>query len=248
MDDLGMAEYAHNWKTLLCDRLYFNAVWRYYAIISVKSYNHTLVMTARAGRNLSFLWLINQRGYFVRHKFPLRPHSVAVMNKLLRGIMHPKTRIIFLIITSLLLPNFSVADDTPLGMKETISKLELEIKNIKDQLAILESNVSQTENAVNKLNSARFKSDKSANIWLGSFNLPVGSIIPWIPNNHVPEIELDKETNLPKGFLACNGPHRIDNLKTKFDERKIPNLSAGSLFNGKEREEIIMIIKVDAKN
>ncbi len=83
----------------------------------------------------------------------------------------------------------------------------------------------------------------SVNSWMGGFNIPVGSIIPWMPGTQLPNEELDNETNLPRGFLACNGPHDVDNPKTEFDERKIPNLSAGSLFAGKEGDRLIMIIK-----
>ena len=119
---------------------------------------------------------------------------------------------------------------------------------LKQQLAVLMTQVSQTENAAQRLSDQQPRPDRSANVWMGGFNIPVGSIIPWRPGNQPPEIEIDKETNLPRGFLACNGPHEVDNPKTKFDERKIPHLSAGGLLAGKGGDRLIMIIKVDGKD
>ncbi|MBA4367648.1 MAG: hypothetical protein C0403_08415 [Desulfobacterium sp.] len=89
------------------------------------------------------------------------------------------------------------------------------------------------------------KVDSSTNLWIGTFNVPTGSIIAWVPNYENSQIELDKEKNLPKNFLVCDGPHKIDNPETKFNERKIPKLIADNVFQGVKNSSIIFIIKVD---
>lgn len=85
---------------------------------------------------------------------------------------------------------------------------------------------------------------KSANIVIGKFDLPVGSIILWIPSN---SNHSQKEGNidLPKDFLLCDGPHENDDPKTIFDERMIPRLDAQHIVNDINNVPAMLIIKVN---
>lgn len=85
---------------------------------------------------------------------------------------------------------------------------------------------------------------KSANIVIGKFDVPVGSIILWIPSNsHHSQKEGD--IDLPKDFLLCDGPHENDDPKTIFDERMIPRLEAEQVVKGINNIPALFIIKVN---
>jgi len=144
----------------------------------------------------------------------------------------------------LLIPNLSSCDKTNVGTGATINELKTEVDNLREQLPVFMAKVSRTESAVQRLSDLKSQPDSSVNLRIGALNLPVGSIIPWMPNDKLTLEEMNLGTRLPLGFLACNGPHDIDNPDTEFDERKIPHLSAESLFTGKGSDRLIMIIKV----
>ena len=110
-------------------------------------------------------------------------------------------------------------------------------------LIIFQGNLVSGENNTPQETSPKLT--KSANIWVGTFNVPIGSIIAWVPNYENSQIELDKEKKLPKNFLICDGPHKTDNPDTKFDERKIPKINAENIFRGVNSGQILFIIKVD---
>lgn len=151
----------------------------------------------------------------------------------------------YLLVTGfLIIPNLSSCDKTNVGTGATINELKTEVDNLREQLPVFMAKVSRTESAVQRLSDLKSQPDSSVILRIGALNLPVGSIIPWMPSNQLSADEKEKNTNLPLGFLACNGPHDIDNPDTKFDERKIPHLSAESLFTGKGSDRLIMIIKV----
>lgn len=85
---------------------------------------------------------------------------------------------------------------------------------------------------------------KSANIVIGKFDVPVGSIILWIPSNS----NLSQKAgniDLPKDFLLCDGPHENDDPKTIFNERMIPRLEAQQVIKGINDIPALFIIKVN---
>lgn len=82
---------------------------------------------------------------------------------------------------------------------------------------------------------------QQANIVIGKFDLPVGSIIAWVPPNGVKSktnYELEK---LPYGFLLCDGALSKNDMQTEFDERLIPKLNIEAETN---KLGYVWIIKV----
>ncbi len=136
------------------------------------------------------------------------------------------------------------------SIQETVHCLEIEIQSLKKSCKGVKARELAEINKKHKREMEKIERDridKSANIWLGkiNFNVPIGPIIPWIPNKYNPKDETDKKTDLPLNFAICNGPQLTDNPGTKFDERNIPKLRTEDVFKGVENSSMIFIIKVN---